>query len=568
MLVKKMSIALASLLLLTMAAQAQLTIQSGATFTMQTGSQVSVQGSVDNAGVLNNDGSLKVQGNFSNSGTYAGVGTTGVLEMYGTGNSDLNAGSSTIANLLINKAGVTDLVRLRSSATVSTAFTLTNGVFSTDPINNPSFVLSSPVTANYTFAAGKEIIGSVRRTSWTAGAVRVFNAPNMQVTTNSGTAPTQVTVTMIPQTGSGDPTQTEREVKRKFNFAQTGGSGFTADIRYPYLSSELNTNTEAKLVPWRLTTGEWNARLTPIARDVANDYVSTTGIPAVELTDEWKLADPNYTMNVTAFLRGAWNNPTGLMRTVLNSNSLLPLSHPYTGAPYNAPAESVASIPNANIVDWVLVELRKPTSGLPENAIPSTLIGRRAAFLLNNGTVVDLDGVTPISVPISKQGTGNFIVIRHRNHLAAMSVARASNETGDFTNNFSVLANVYQKPTANSFAVLLLSTTGAGSSLYGFWQGDANNNGNVTSADISLINSAIAGSSLGNTNIYSNRDVNLDRNVTSADLSLTNFSTSNLAQTSSSRSTNNNNPQNNSNQPINNIKPVASHVPDEITNNN
>ena len=55
----------------------------------------------------------------------------------------------------------------------------------------------------------------------------------MQVTTNGGTAPTSFIVTMIPQSGGGDPTQNEREVKRKFLFTQSGGSGFTADIRYP-----------------------------------------------------------------------------------------------------------------------------------------------------------------------------------------------------------------------------------------------------------------------------------------------------------------------------------------------
>lgn len=528
MLVKKMSIALACMLLLTAAAQAQLTIQSGATFTMQTGSQVSVQGSVDNAGALNNDGSLRVQGNFSNSGTYAGVGTTGILEMYGTGNSDLNAGSSTIANLLINKGGATDLVRLTSSVTVSTAFTLTNGLFSTDPINNPSFILSSPVTANYTFAAGKEIIGSVRRTSWTAGAASVFNAPNMQVTTNSGTAPTQVTVTMIPQSASGNPTQSEREVERKFNFDQTGGAGFTADIRYPYLSSELSTNTETNLVPWKLTSGEWNARLTSITRDVANDYITTTGIPGVDLTGEWKLADPIYTMNITAFLRGAWNGTT--MNTTLNSAGVIPLNQPYNITPFNyTGTESVASIP-ANVVDWVLIEHRKPTSGLPADALVATISGRKAGFLLNNGTVVDLDGVTPINVQISKQGTG-FLVVRHRNHLGVLSNGISSNATGSFANDYSLLANVYKPVGAASDPLVLL----AGGVEYGLWAGDASRNGTVNVTDVNQIRGAIAASLSG----YLTTDINLSNsiNVTDVNLSRNTISQSGSGSGTSARST-------------------------------
>lgn len=515
MLVKKISTAFASLLLLTMAAQAQLTIQSGATFTMQTGSQVTVQGSVDNAGALSNDGSLRVQGNFSNSGTYAGLGTTGVLEMYGTGTSLLNAGTSTIANLLINKTGTTDIVRLASSATVSTAFTLTNGIFTTDPITNPSYVLSSPATANYSFAAGKEIIGSVRRTSWTSGTARVFNAPNMQLTTNAGTSPTQVTVTMIPETGAGDPTQTEREVKRKFNFAQTGGTGFTADIRYPYLASELNTNTEANLVPWRLTGGEWNARLTPITRDAANDYVSTTGISATEFAEEWKLADPNYTMNVTAYLRGAWNGTS--MNTTMNTAGIIPLNQPYGIPPFSyGGLEVVAAIP-ANVVDWVLIEHRKPASGLPADALAATITGRKAGFLLNNGSVVDLDGVTPISVQIAKQGN-SFIVVRHRNHLGVLSNAIPSNAVGTFTNDYTLLANVY-KPSGSPSDPLVLM---AGGVEYGLWAGDASRNGIVNVADANQILSAISGSLSG----YLTTDITLNNNINVADVNVANTTTS------------------------------------------
>ncbi len=537
---------------LSLQGQAQLNVQSGATFFMQAGAQVTVQGDVQNAGTLNNDGSLRVQGNYTNTGTYTAVGTAGVLEMYGTGNANLAPGSSPIANLTINKTAATDVVTLTASATVNNGFTLTNGVLTTNPAVTPAVALISPATTPYTFAAGKEVVGSVRRTGWTNGAARVFNQPNMQVTTNAGTAPTDLTVTMIP---NGDPTQAEREVKRKYTFAQTGGSGFTADVRYPYIASELNTNTEANLVPWRLVTSEWNARLTPVTRDVANDWVNTTGIPAADLLQEWKLADPNYTMNVTAYLRGNWNNPTLLMRNTLNTGGLLPLAQPYNAAPFNyAGTESVGAIPNANVVDWVLVELRKPASGLPADALIGTLIGRKAGFLLTNGTVVDLDGVTPMSLPISKQGSGNFIVVKHRNHVSAMSLAKASNATGDFTNNFSSLANVYQKPAATSAPIALLP---GNATLYGLWQGDVNGNGSVTATDVSLVNNAIIGPSSGNTNIYNVRDVNMDRNVTSTDLSLTNNAFLGQATTSSSRTAN---PQ----QQLNvNSKPITSHVPGE-----
>ncbi|RYY70142.1 MAG: hypothetical protein EOO13_07505 [Chitinophagaceae bacterium] len=549
----KITTAIAVFGFLSLQGQAQLNVQSGATFFMQAGAQVTVQGDVQNAGTLNNDGSLRVQGSYTNTGTYTGVGSTGALEMYGTGNATLAPGAATniIQNLIINKATATDVVTLTASTTVNTAFTLTQGVLTTNPTVTPAVALVSPATTPYTFAAGKEVVGSIRRTGWSNGATRVFNQPNMLVTTNAGTAPTDLTVTMIP---NGDPTQGEREVKRKYTFATTGGTGYTANVRYPYAASELNTNTEPGLVPWTLVSAEWNARTNAITRDAGNDWVNITTIPAAELTQEWKLADQNYAMNVTAYLRGNWNNATTLMRNTLNTGNRIPLAQPYNAAPFNyAGTEAVGSIPNANVVDWVLVELRKPASGLPADAVIGTLIGRKAGFLLTNGTVVDLDGVTPLSLPINKQGTGNFIVVRHRNHVSAMSFAKASNATGDFTNNFSSLANVYQKP-AVSLPVALLP---GNATLYGLWQGDTNGNGAVTAADISLINTVFIGPAAGNTNVYNVRDINMDRNVTSADISLSNSAFLGAVNGSSSKIAIG------ALQSAPERKPVISHVPDE-----
>lgn len=529
----KITTAVAVFGFLSLQGQAQLNVQSGATFFMQAGAQVTVQGDVQNAGTLNNDGSLRVQGNYTNTGTYTAVGTAGVLEMYGTGNANLTPGSSPIANLTINKTAATDVVTLTASTTVNNGFTLTQGVLTTNPTVTPAVALVSPAATPYTFAAGKEVVGSVRRTGWSNGAARVFNQANMLVTTNAGTPPTDLTVTMIP---NGDPAQAEREVKRKFTFAQTGGTGFTADVRYPYVSSELNTNNENSLVPWTLISSEWNARTAALTRNTASDWVNITSIPATELVQEWKLADQNYAMNVTAYLRGAWVNASSSMRNLLNTGGLLPLAQPYSAAPFNyAGTESVASIPNANVVDWVLVELRKPASGLPADANAGSLIGRKAGFITTTGAIVDLDGVTPLQVPITKQGTGNFIVVRHRNHLAVMSLAKASNAAGTFANNFSDIANVYAKPAATSAPAVVLAATAPGNALYGLWYGDSNGNGSVTSLDATQVNNALIGPTSGNINVYSSRDLNLDRNVTSLDVTQVNAAILGTATTSSSR---------------------------------
>ncbi len=293
---------------------------------------------------------------------------------------------------------------------------------------------------------------------------------------------------------------------------------------------------EGNLVPWTLLAPEWNAKLSDVTRDAANDYVNTTGITAAQFSQEWKLADPNYIFNLSAYTKGGWNNPAGLMRTVLNTNGLLPLGQPYTNGPYlYAGNESVTSIPNANVVDWVLLELRKPATGVADDATVGTLIGRKAAFLLDDGRIVDLNGSSAAEMIISKQGTGNYIVVRHRNHLAIMSKSKASNVTGDFANDFSLLPNVYQKAGATSSPVSMLSTSAPGNAKYGMWPGDLNNSGNITPSDVSPINTAIGGPASGNTNVYNIRDVNLDRNVTPSDVSVVNSSISVFAQTSSGK---------------------------------
>ncbi|MFZ1529847.1 MAG: hypothetical protein WAT19_13910 [Ferruginibacter sp.] len=486
---------------------------NGATIKIQPGALVFVQGDVqNNAGsTLTNDGKLEVQGNFTNAATYNTTTADDSLTLSGGNNVTLNGGAASISYLTINKTANTNNVTLAGNTTVGVKLDYLSGNLTTDPINT-SFVLSSPVTAVYNFTAGREITGRVQRTGWTNGVARVFNQPNMQVTTNGGTNPTDFTVNMIPQAGGGDPTLAEREVKRKFVFTQTGGTGFTTDMRFAYQDGELNTNTEPGLVPWFLNAGtEWNGKLTPITRDGVNNYVSYTGITTTELANEWKLADAKYTMNATLALRGPWNGTA--MNTSLNSGGIIQLTQPYNTTPFNyTGTESVGAIPNANVVDWVLVELRKPSTGLPQDAASATIVGRKAGFLLNNGTVVDLDGVTPIAFDITKQGSA-FMVVRHRNHLGVMSNSLPSNASGTFTNDYTVLANSYKPAGAPSDPVILLA---GASGKYGMWGGDANKNGAVNITDVNAVKFAISNSLSG----YQLTDTNMNTGINASDYNL------------------------------------------------
>lgn len=501
-------------LLLASLAKAQL-VNNGATIVVQSGGTIFCAGPfINTSGTVTNDGKIEVQGNFVNGGTYNSTSNNDLLVLSGPGNATLNSGGATLHYLTIDKALSTNLVTLGGTVIVDKRLDFKMGGFSTDYPANPSFSVTAPASAVFAFDPGREIAGNVKRTGWANGSPILFNSANMVLTTNGGTAPTDMMVTMLP---GGDPSQAEREVKRKFLFTPTGGSGYTADVRFPYLASELNVgpnlNSDANLVPWNLLSTEWNARLTPVTRDASPTptWISTTGIDAASLSQEWKLADPRYAFNVTAYLRGAFSGSS--MATALNSSGTLPLSQPYNIAPFSyTGAENVATIPTG-VVDWILVELRKPVSGAPADALSSTIIGRKAGFLMSDGTIKDLDGTTSINFDIAKQGIGNFITVRHRNHLGVMSNGLASNEGGTFANNFSLLANSYKNPSATSDPVTPLPS----SAFYGLWSGDANRSGSVNGTDVTVIKSDIAAGNSG----YRYTDVNLTSSVNGTDVTLT-----------------------------------------------
>lgn len=497
---------------------------NGATISVTTNGVIFCSGDFQNAsGTVTNDGRIEVQGNFSNAGTYTTTTSDDSLIMSGATAASLDAGAAALSYLTINKSSGIK-VTLAGNTTVNTKLDYTEGILTTDPLNT-SFVLTSPVSATYNFASGKEIIGRVKRTSWAGGAATVFNQPNMQITTSGGTAPTDFTVNMIPQSEGGDPAQNEKEVKRYFQFAYTGGSGFTTTARFPYVSGDLNTNAEANLIPWKLNGTEWTGRLINLTKSAADDYVQSGSIPADTLLQEWKLADPNYNITAQVILRGPWNSGTGLMNT--NINSILPLSQPYNIGPFNyTGTESVASIPSTSIVDWVLLEVRKPAVTANANATSSTITGRKAVFLLNNGTIVDLDGSSTPSIPIYKQGAGNYIVVRHRNHLGVLSNLSYATSSG-LSNDFRTLINVYKSPSATSNPVTTLSS----SSNYGLWAGDAAGTtgaGSVNSTDANAVKNAIAALLSG----YQRTDINMNNSINSSDVTLIKQTTSSLGATS------------------------------------
>ncbi|MCB0806820.1 MAG: hypothetical protein KDC05_13570 [Bacteroidales bacterium] len=100
--------------------------------------------------------------------------------------------------------------------------------------------------------------------------------------------------------------------------------------------------------------------------------------------------DPTY-VKISIWLEGPYKQ--GKMNTDLNKSGYLPTSQPFNVSPWNYDGtESVPSIPNGNVVDWVLVELRSADSA--SAATPETVLVKKAAFLMSNGKILETDGVT------------------------------------------------------------------------------------------------------------------------------------------------------------------------------
>ena len=210
------------------------------------------------------------------------------------------------------------------------------------------------------------------------------------------------------------------------------------------------------------------------------------------------------------FLQGAYSG--GVMTTTLNTLGLIPLTQPYSAAPFNyAGVENVTAIP-ANVTDWVLVELRDATT-------PTTVVATRAGFLLKDGTITDLDGVSALRFK-GTAAANYFVAVRHRNHLGIRTAANQAfvletNTTYDFT---GTQANAYQNVAITTNAAMAAVSGGK----FALWGGNAANTGSGTTSirvtgapvvnDYSAILSALGSAAVLN-NVYHVADLNLNGNI-------------------------------------------------------
>ncbi|OWY19261.1 hypothetical protein C7N43_29475 [Sphingobacteriales bacterium UPWRP_1] len=199
---------------------------------------------------------------------------------------------------------------------------------------------------------------------------------------------------------------------------------------------------------------------------------------------------------VKAIPEGLYDLNTGLLRTTLNSLGVIPTEQPFNQLPWNYAGSECINIPPSNMADWVLLELRSAANS-------NTVIDRKAALLLSDGTITDIgdDGITFLNA-----AAGNYyIVVRHRNHIAVLSNAPV---TLPNTTAYSFSSAAGQAMGANQLKNM-------GNGVFALRAGDFNADGVATVADFNLFMSESAG-----VNGYFGADANSDRMVTIADFNL------------------------------------------------
>jgi len=208
------------------------------------------------------------------------------------------------------------------------------------------------------------------------------------------------------------------------------------------------------------------------------------------------------------YLQGPILNPdiVGLMNDDLRIANFIPTTSPYAdNTSCNASVFSITG--NDAIVDWVWVEVRASNDN-------TKLLNGKSALLQRDGDVVDIDGTSTLTMNAPPKD--HFVLIKHRNHLGAMSqlpIVLAEDVTTivDFTDS---AFNTY-----GTNAQALLSSGDSA-----LWAGDVNSNGQVRylgpNNDTNSIKDAVlfdTGNS-SNSNFYpysayDNADINMNGQV-------------------------------------------------------
>ncbi|MCX6245402.1 MAG: hypothetical protein NTU98_11970 [Bacteroidetes bacterium] len=409
---------------------------------------------------IDNSGTIILKGNLVNNNPGPSNLGSGLFSFTGTSSQTIS-GKNIFNNMTVNNTS-SDGVIIAGNTEVDGTLTLTNGsgtinignfdllmgtggVFAGGPFDSKTLVVATGSGQ----LKKKFIDGTGVPRSFTypvGGNTRAFDYSPVTLSFTTGNFSAGIAgVNLVNSQYTANPSITGDYINRYWNLTNNGGiTSFNCNAQFNYISGIYPTGDVTGT-----ETSIYCLRVTPTTYDLfdpantTSHYLTATGLTSFSTFTGGPGAMP---VGLTMFLEGPYNSISHEMNTGLTAlplgdrsdNTKFPQNQPYNGSPWGyGGTESVASLP-ANVVDWVLVELRHATSAT--DATSSTVLGRRAGFLLKNGLIVDIDGTTLKFTGLSAFSDKLYPVVYHRNHMAIMATGNGAQKdvgTGVYLYNYS-----------------------------------------------------------------------------------------------------------------------------------
>ena len=199
-------------------------------------------------------------------------------------------------------------------------------------------------------------------------------------------------------------------------------------------------------------------------------------------------------LSLKVFLEGAYDPNTGFMRDDMRDSGILPTTSPYVDA--ISCDVSVFNVTGSNaIIDWIWLELRDSND-------QTLVVESRSAFLRSDGTIVDVDGISPLFIDVLEDDY--YLMLSHRNHLGVLTLDSYTFD-GTTLNIDLTTSNLSVQGGNNAIADFSDGT-------FGLYAGDFNGDGQIQNTDR---NGVIP---LRGISGYNNADINLNGQVQNSDI--------------------------------------------------
>ena len=469
-------------------------VNQGGTITIQAGATLIVETDITNtSGTINNNGDIQVAGDFVNDGTFTS-GANSKLIFTGATASILDANGATAA--ILENAKTAGDVTLASAISVDEQvdFSGTSDII----LNDFGLTLSETATTNGS-ATGHFVTDGVGTLNKEVSAAGTFTADLGDGTNYSpleavhsgtyaaSTISTKVTNVKHPDiaglvAGADDYINRYWEVDNTIttpNIALTG----------TYVAGDVS-GTEGDMVGARFENVEW---------EFGTGAQAGSTVSATSTTSATELTGMNFfgKASVKVFLEGAYNVANDDMDAKLRDYNgggvnLIASTSPYADAlVYDTPLP-------ADIVDWIEIE----TVG--EAGAANV---RRSALLKTDGTIVDVDGVSPVFV--KDANTDNFVNVYHRNHMPISTAAQVDLVDSATPYNATLSANIY-----NDSGIVTENAKELEAGVYGLFRGNGNSDTSLSFIDYVIVR---ANTTSSQAQLYSVYDVNMDGNLSFID---------------------------------------------------